>query len=261
MRRRLAVLIPILDEERTLPDVLARVLSRPEVAEIVAIDDGSTDQTWGIVTRLARREPRLRALRQPRNLGKGAAVRRGLEEVTAPFAIIQDADLELDPEDYPRLLEPLLRGRADAVLGVRRFDPRSGPDLFVAGNRGLTAACNLLFRARLADVLCGYKLLPTELWRQVGFQASGFDIDAEVTARLLRLRCRLEEVPVSYVTRSRHDGKKIRWRDGLAILRALADVRVRSTGQLFDSTGQLFDTGHLLGTHPSATPLVAEEPS
>lgn len=246
----LSVIMPVFEEERTLPQILARVLARPEVLEVVAVDDGSRDRSWEILADAARREPRLKPLHLAVNRGKGAAVRAALAVVSGRYAIVQDADLELSPDDYPALLEPLVQDRADAVLGSRRFVAPPGFDLFLAGNRGLTAASNFLFHARLSDVLCGFKLLPTPLWRQLGFLSDGFGIDAEVTARLLRLRVRIAEVQVGYVTRSRKDGKKIRWRDGLLILRTLARVRLRSEAQLFKQANPTSPGGDAFWARP-----------
>src|SRR2546430_16425962 len=121
LNRVLSVMIPAFNEERTLEVILNRVLERPEVGEVVAVDDGSTDGTWAILSRLAERDPRIRAFRQERNQGKGAALRRAITEVRMPFAVVQDADLEYDPRDYPTLLQPLVQGRADVVCGRARF--------------------------------------------------------------------------------------------------------------------------------------------
>ncbi|MGH7775920.1 MAG: glycosyltransferase family 2 protein [Candidatus Dormibacterales bacterium] len=233
-RRVLAVMMPVYNEARTLGAILAAVLERPEVAEVIVVDDGSTDGTWEILARAAAQDGRVRALRQERNRGKGAALRRAVAELTAPFAIVQDADLEYSPDDYPALLRPLVNGSADAVFGVRGFAGHTAYSYwFVQGNRGLTWACNVLFNCYISDLLTGYKALRSELWRRLAFRREGFAADAEITARLLRLGYRVHEVPISYVTRSREEGKKVRVRDGVSHLGALLAVRLQTRAYLF----------------------------
>src|SRR5919107_3274048 len=135
----LSVMMPVYNEAKTLEIILAHVLSRPEVGEVITVDDGSQDESWEILTSIAKSDPRLRVLRQPYNQGKGAALRRAISELRMPFAVVQDADLEYDPRDYPLLLEPLLEGRTDVVYGIRGFAGRTSYSfLFVVGIRGFT---------------------------------------------------------------------------------------------------------------------------
>src|SRR5213593_3088880 len=149
-------MMPAFNEERTLEIILDHVLDRPEVGEVVVIDDGSTDRTWEIAQRVATHDSRVRPLRQQPNQGKGAALRRAISELRMPFALVQDADLEYDPRDYPALLEHLREGRADVVYGVRGFAGQTAYSFwFVMGNKGVTLASNLLFDSYISDMETG----------------------------------------------------------------------------------------------------------
>jgi glycosyltransferase involved in cell wall biosynthesis len=230
----LSVMMPIYDEERTLPTILRHVLDRPEVGEVVAVDDGSRDRSWEILTDIAAQDPRVRPFRQPVNAGKGAALRRAIGELRKPFAVVQDADLEYDPRDYPVLLEPLLEGRADVVYGVRGFGGQTAYSYwFVVGNRLVTMASNVLFDSYISDMETGYKVLRTELWQRLNLRGRRFDIEPEITARVLRLHYRIHEVPIRYYARSREDGKKLTWRDGFHALQTLFALRLSSDRRLF----------------------------
>jgi glycosyltransferase involved in cell wall biosynthesis len=232
----LSVMMPVYDEERTLSTILRHVLERPEVGEVVAVDDGSHDRSWDILTEFAARDRRVRAFRQEQNCGKGAALRRAIGELRRPFAIVQDADLEYDPRDYQVLLEPLLEGRADVVYGVRGFGGQTAYSYwFVIGNRLVTMASNILFDCYISDMETGYKVLRTELWQRLNLQATRFDIEPEITARVLRLGYRIHEVPIRYYARSRAEGKKLTWVDGLQALRTLVGLRLASSRRLFGS--------------------------
>src|SRR5205814_8506023 len=208
----LSVIIPAFNGERSLEVILNRVLERPEVGDVIAVDDGSTDTTWTILNRLADRDPRIRAFRQERNQGKGAALRLAITEVRMPFAVVQDADLEYDPRDYPTLLQPLVEGRADVVFGVRGFAGQTAFSFwFVLGNKAVTLAANLLFDCYISDMETGYKVLRSDLWRRLGLSGTRFDIEPDITARVLRLGYRIHEVPIHYYARSRAEGKKLTW--------------------------------------------------
>ena len=230
----LSVMMPIYNEERTLETILGHVLQRPEVGEVIAVDDGSQDRSWAILQEFAGRDPRVRPLQQVPNQGKGAALRRAVGELRMPYALVQDADLEYDPRDYPVLVEPLAEGRVDAVYGVRGFGGQSAYSFwFVMGNRAVTLATNVLFDCYIRDMETGYKVLRSDLWRRLNLQGTRFDIEPDITARVLRLGYRIHEVPIHYYARSREDGKKLTWRDGLHALSALARLRLASDAELF----------------------------
>ncbi len=230
----LSVMMPVFNEERTLEIILGHVLEQPEVGEVIAVDDGSTDRSWEILTRMAAADPRIRAFRQETNQGKGAALRRAVSELHMPFALVQDADLEYDPRDYPGLLEPLQEGRADAVYGTRGFAGQTAFSFwFVMGNKAVTLATNLLFDCYISDMETGYKVLRSELWRRLNLSGKRFDIEPDITARILRLGYRIHEIPVHYYARSRDEGKKLTWLDGVRALGALLRLRLSSDEALF----------------------------
>ena len=230
----LSVMMPVFNEDRTLEIILSHVLEQPEVGEVIAVDDGSTDRTWEILSRIANDDPRVRAFRQETNQGKGAALRRAVTELRMPFALVQDADLEYDPRDYPILLEPLQEGRADAVYGTRGFAGQTSFSFwFVMGNKAVTLATNLLFDCYISDMETGYKVLRSDLWRRLCLTGKRFDIEPDITARILRLGYRIHEVPIHYYARSRDEGKKLTWRDGVRALGALLRLRFTSDNGLF----------------------------
>src|SRR5258706_16022154 len=232
----LSVMMPIFNEERTVETILGHALERPEVGEVIAVDDGSTDQSWEILTRVAAGDKRVRAFRQEANQGKGAALRRAISELRMPFAVVQDADLEYDPRDYPVLLRPLLEDRADLVYGVRGFAGQTAFSFwFVMGNKAVTLATNLLFDCYISDMETGYKALRSDLWRRLNLKGTRFDIEPDITARVLRLGYRIHETPIRYYARGRDAGKKLTWLDGLQAFGTLLRRRLSSDQQLFGS--------------------------
>ncbi len=235
--RQLSVMMPAYNEERTIEGMLSHVLQRPEVGEVIVVDDGSIDRTWEILQRIANSDTRVRIFRQETNHGKGVALRRAIQELRMPFAVVQDADLEYDPRDYPELLKPLVEGRADAVYGVRGFAGQTAFSFwFVIGNQIVTLATNILFDCYISDMETGYKVLRSELWKRLNLQGKRFDIEPEITARVLRLGYRIHEVPIQYYARSRKEGKKLTWLDGLKALGALLRLRFATNRRLFGST-------------------------
>ncbi len=232
----LSVMMPIFNEERTLETILGHVLLQPEVGEVIAVDDGSTDRSWEILTRVAGVDPRVRPFRQAANQGKGAALRRAISELRLPFALVQDADLEYDPRDYPVLLRPLLEGRADLVYGVRGFAGQTAFSFwFVMGNKAVTLATNLLYDCYISDMETGFKVLRSDLWRRLDLKGNRFDIEPDITARALRLGYHIHEVPIRYYARSRAEGKKLTWRDGVRAMGTLVELRLKSESGLFGS--------------------------
>jgi glycosyltransferase involved in cell wall biosynthesis len=233
----LSVMMPVFNEERTLEIIIGHVLEQPEVGEVIVVDDGSTDHSWEILTRAAAGDRRVRAFRQEANQGKGAALRRAITEVKMPFALVQDADLEYDPRDYPVLVKPLLEGRADVVYGVRGFAGQTAFSFwFVVGNKVVTLATNVLYDCFISDMETGYKVLRSDLWRRLGLSGTRFDIEPDITARILRLGYRIHEVPIRYYARSRAEGKKLTWLDGVRALGTLVRHRLSSDTGLFGAT-------------------------
>ncbi|HVH63400.1 MAG TPA: glycosyltransferase family 2 protein [Candidatus Dormibacteraeota bacterium] len=237
VNRVLSVMIPAFNEGRTFETILSRVLEQPQVGEVIAVDDGSTDGTWDVMSRFARRDPRVRVFRQPSNRGKGAALRLAIGELRLPFALVQDADLEYDPRDYPRLLQPLVESRADVVYGVRGFAGQTAFSFwFVMGNKAVTLAANVLYDCYISDLESGYKALRSDLWRRLNVRGERFDVEPDITARVLRLGYRIHEVPISYYARSRAEGKKLTWLDGVRAVGTLARVRLTPRRRLFGPT-------------------------
>ena len=221
----LSVLIPALDEERTLATVIDAVLGSPVSLEVVLVDDGSTDRTWDIM-RSRDDGRRVRAFRHERNGGKGAAIRTALQQARGQVVLIQDADLEYDPSDYAKLLEPIIEGRASVVYGSRAFTSHSAYSFwYVMGNRLVTLATNVMYNCYLSDMETGYKVMPREVMLGLELEARGFELEPEITAKLLRLRHRIYEVPISYAARSREEGKKLTAMDGVRALGTLARLR------------------------------------
>jgi glycosyltransferase involved in cell wall biosynthesis len=217
--------MPALNEERTLAEVLGVVLASDVDLEVVLVDDGSTDGTWGIMSAHADGS-RVRALRHERNQGKGAAIRTALREARGEVVLIQDADLEYDPEDYPRLLAPIVSGRASVVYGSRAFSSHGSFSFwYVMGNRLVTLATNVLYNCYLSDMETGYKVMPRQVALQLDLQARGFELEPEITAKLLRSGHRIYEVPINYNARSREEGKKLTAMDGVRALKTLAGYR------------------------------------
>jgi len=222
--RCLSVLMPVYNEAPTVGDVIRCVLAQPRVAEVVAVDDGSTDGTAGLLEQLAAAEPRVRVFRHETNRGKGAALRTGIDHLTAPVTVIQDADLEYDPAEYGALLAPILTGRAEAVFGSRFIGGQAHRVLYfwhMAGNRLLTLLSNMMTNLNLTDMECGHKVFLTDKLRAMRLRESAFGIEPELAAQAARLGLRVYEVGVSYSGRTYAEGKKITWRDGFDGLRAI----------------------------------------
>jgi len=222
----LSVLMPALNEERTIDQVLDAVLASPVDLEAILVDDGSSDGTWGLMQARAAYDPRVHAYRHQVNEGKGAAVRTALKHARGAVVLIQDADLEYDPADYPRLLEPILAGRASVVYGSRAFSSHTAYSYwYVVGNRLVTLATNVIYNCYLSDIETGYKVMPREVALSLDLRAPGFELEPEITAKLLRSGQRIYEIAISYAARSRAEGKKLTAMDGVRAIGTLVRYR------------------------------------
>ena len=231
--KRLSVLIPIYNERFTLAEILERVLNSPVglELEIVAVDDGSTDGSWEILQSIASREPRIRAVRHPKNLGKGAAIQTAIEQLTGDVAVIQDADLEYDPRDYSRLLEPILQGKADAVFGSRFTGTPRRVLMFwhALANKCLTLFSNMLNDLNLTDMETCYKMVRADVLKQLALKGRTFTIEPELTCRLAQWGARIFEVPISYSGRTYQEDKKVGAIDGFKAIGAMLRCRFWDT--------------------------------
>ena len=220
-RECLSVVMPVYNEAGSIRTAVTRVLERPEVLELVVVDDCSTDGTNRILMDLAKQLPAMRLLSHAVNQGKGAALRTGFAHVAGPLVIIQDADLEYDPTDYPKLLAPLLANKADVVYGSRFRSGEACRVLYFwhyAGNKFLTLLSNMLTNLNLTDMETGYKAFRSEVLVGLTIKEDRFGFEPEITAKLARRRLRLYEVAISYAGRTYEEGKKIGWRDGFRAL-------------------------------------------
>jgi len=224
--RKLSVIVPVFNERNTVVEVVRRMraVELPVDREIVLVDDGSDDGTRSVLPQLG--DSTVRVVMHPRNKGKGAAVRTALETVTGDLVIIQDADLEYDPEDWPKLLAPVLKGRAQVVYGSRFTGERRNM-LFLhwLGNRFLSLVTNVLYNTTLSDMETCYKLFDRRVLDGIDLRSDRFEFEPEITAKVLRQKIRIYEVPISYAGREPDEGKKITWRDGFSALWTLVKYR------------------------------------
>lgn len=220
----LTVIVPVYNEAQTIKEILRRVLAAPYAKEVVVVDDGSSDGTVEILEAWEG-HPHVGLLQHSKNRGKGAAIRTGLEHARGRFVIIQDGDLEYDPQDYPLLIEPLLSGEARVVYGSRYLRRAEGPRqpwrLFRLGVSVLNVCVRLLYRTRVTDEATCYKAFPVDVLRGMDLQCERFEFCPEVTAKACRMGLKILEVPISYNARNVGAGKKIRWTDGVEALAEL----------------------------------------
>ncbi|GAA1786430.1 glycosyltransferase family 2 protein [Luedemannella flava] len=225
---KLSILMPVYNEAKSIASAVKQALdvTYPVEVELVIVNDGSQDGTGEVLAALD--DPRLNLITHPQNKGKGAAIKTAVAGATGDYMVILDADLEYDPQDIPRLLQPVLDGHAKVVYGNRTFGSHSSFSFwYVMGNKGVTTAANILYNCYISDLETCFKLMPLELYRSLNIRSAGFGMEAEVTGKLLRQRIRPYEVPISYRARSREEGKKITWKDGVEALWILARERVR----------------------------------
>jgi glycosyltransferase involved in cell wall biosynthesis len=233
---KLSVVMPVYNEQATLREVISKVLAVPlstgnEIEiELICVDDGSTDSSRQILADLAAAHPQLRVLLQPKNMGKGAALRRGIQESNGDFVLIQDADLEYDPSEYPSLLHPLLEGKADVVYGSRFLGSAPHRVLYFwhyVANRTLTLLSNALTNMNLSDMETCYKVFRREILQSIPIEEDRFGFEPEITVKIAKRRLRVYEVGISYWGRTYEEGKKIGWKDGVRALWCLVKYTLK----------------------------------
>jgi glycosyltransferase involved in cell wall biosynthesis len=224
----LSVVVPVFNERNTVAEIIRRMraVELPVLVEFVVVDDGSSDGSDKVLAALA--DSTVRVIRHPKNVGKGAAVRTGIEAARGDLILIQDADLEYDPDDWPSLLAPVLKGKARVVYGSRFTGERKNmlPSHWI-GNRLLTLVTNLLYKSTLSDMETCYKLFDRRVLEGVTIESDRFEFEPEITAKVLLKGERIYEVPISYAGREMAEGKKITWRDGFGAMRTLVRFRFR----------------------------------
>jgi glycosyltransferase involved in cell wall biosynthesis len=232
-QERLSIIVPVYNEARTVRAVIDRLLTidLPVPREILVVDDGSTDGTGDVLARAAGEGLPVTVIRMAQNGGKGTAIRAGLARATGTIVAIQDADLELDPAQLAVLLQPIVSGQANVVFGSRFLDGTArAPRMTIAGNRMLTAATNLLYGSAITDMETCYKIMRADIALSLKLDASRFEIEPQITARLLRGGHHIHELPVHFAPRSKAEGKKIKWRDGVHALQVLLRERCGPAG-------------------------------
>ena len=218
---KLSIVMPVYNEEDTLEEIIRRVQDTPYDKEIIAVDDASVDGSQDILARLSQQYDNLKVFYHEKNQGKGAALRTGFAQVAGEVVIIQDADLEYDPIDYPALLDPIQKGLADVVYGSRLIGAQPHRVLYFwhyMGNRCVTFLSNMFTNLNLSDMEVGFKVFKAEVLRDIKIKSTRFGVEPELTAKVAKQKCRVYEVPISYHGRDYAHGKKITWRDGIAAI-------------------------------------------
>ena len=222
MKECLSVVIPCFNEENTIAEIISRVLDQECVQEILVIDDASTDSSMEVIRKI--QNPKVKLFLNSRNLGKGASVKKGFDNATSKYVLIQDADLEYSPEEYRRLLAPLESGHADAVFGSRFLSHESRRALYFwhsMGNRILTNLSNAFSNLYLTDMETCYKVIRADFAKRIQLKENRFGIEPEITAKLAKMNARIYEVGISYHGRTYEEGKKITWKDGVSAVRCI----------------------------------------
>ncbi len=221
---KLSVVMPVYNERATLREVVEKVLAVRLEIELICVDDGSRDGSREILAELQSDHPQIRVVLQPYNMGKGAALRRGIQEATGDYVIVQDADLEYDPAEYPLMIEPLIQGKADVVFGSRFLGGAPHRVLYFwhsVGNRTLTLLSNCLTNINLSDMETCYKVFRREVIQAIPIEENRFGFEPEITVKVARRNLRIYEVGISYWGRTYEEGKKIGWKDGVRALYCL----------------------------------------
>jgi glycosyltransferase involved in cell wall biosynthesis len=216
---KLSIVIPVYNEEATLTEIIKRVQATPYDKELIIVDDASQDKSRDIIQALAKEYDNIKIFFHERNQGKGAALRTGFGQVTGDVVLIQDADLEYNPADYPDLLKPIERGVADVVYGSRLIGSAAHRVLFFwhyVGNKVVTTLSNMFTNLNLTDMETCYKVFKADIIKKITIKSDRFGVEPELTAKIARQRCRVYEVAISYDGRDYSEGKKITWRDGIA---------------------------------------------
>jgi glycosyltransferase involved in cell wall biosynthesis len=226
----LSIIIPVYNEKKTIDEIVRRVGAVPLAKEIIVVDDFSRDGTREMLGSLAERHDNLKIVYHEKNQGKGFAIRTGLKHVTGDMVIIQDADLEYNPAEYPKLVRPIVEGRADVVFGSRFAGGEEHRVLYFwhyLGNRFLTLMSNMFTNLNLTDMETGYKVFKADILKGIRLEQNRFGFEPEITAKVARTGCRIFEVGISYSGRTYAEGKKIGWKDGVAAIWCIIKYRIK----------------------------------